>query len=116
MEQSAKLTLIALPLLLFALFTAYSTFNRLVRIERERFREQWIDDRRPAEWNWRLFISHPRGDGLATLSSMGVLLFYSPEWVRSDVQASRLLSRYRLSALVWNIGLIVWAVGLSFAK
>jgi hypothetical protein len=107
MEQSVTATLVVLPLLLFVLFIAYSTFNRLVKIERESFLEQWIDDGRPAEWNWRLFISHPRGDKLATLSSMAVLLFHTPEWVRENTQASRLLSRYRLSALIWNIGCIV---------
>lgn len=107
-EPGCLITPITLSLLLPALFGAFSTFNKLVRIEREQFRQQWMRDGQPREWFQKRSTHQSRDGGLAKYICSWVWLFRTPYWVRASEPASRLIWRYRLSLLVWNMGIVLW--------
>jgi hypothetical protein len=96
-------------LLIPVLIWAFNTFDNLIKLEYEKFHQQWIKDGQPSGLFW-----HPDGcrpsfhGGIATQKSMLLLLFNKPEWIASSAQACNLLKKYRILVLAWNIGIILW--------
>jgi len=104
-----------LPILMFValtpfLFWAFFTWDSLVKLEYEKFHQQWIEDGQPAGMFWR--PSKPRPtfrSGMASQMCMLVWLFKNPEWAEMQEEALKLLKRYRVLVLTWNLGIIaIW--------
>ena len=96
-------------LLMPVLIWAFKSFDDLIKLEHEKFHQQWIKDGQPSGLFW-----HPDGcrpsfhGGIATQKSMLILLFNKPEWIASSVEACNLLKKYRILVFAWNIGIILW--------
>lgn len=104
-----SLQLILFILLIPVLVWAFNTFDNLIKLEYEKFHEQWIKDGQPSGLYWRPTDYRPSFHcGIATQKSMLILLFNKPEWVASGGQAYNLLKKYRILVVTWNIGIIVW--------
>ena len=106
-----SLQLIVIILLIPILIWSFNTFDNLIKLEYEKFHQQWLKDGQPPGLYWR-----PAGyrssfqSGFATQKSMLILLFKKPEWVASSVKACNLLKKYRILVLIWNISIILWFI------
>ncbi len=104
----------ALQVIIFALLVpililAFNTFDNLIRLEYEEFHEQWLADGTPSGIYWRPAGRRPSFQGaFATQKAMFLFLFTKPGWMKSNARASGLQRRYRLLALTWNVGLVLW--------
>ena len=104
-----SLQLILLFLLIPILIWAFNTFDNLIKLEYEKFHQQWLKDGQPSGLYWRPAHYSPSFHGaFATQRSMLILLFKTPEWVASSDQACNLLKKYRILVLTWNISIITW--------
>ena len=84
-------------------------FDRLLRLEHERYPAEWARDGMPIGWLWRPAAARPiRGFFARTLAS-ATWLFRTPAWVGRDEDANRLLRDYRA---VHILGLAASAVML----
>ena len=91
------------------LIWSFNTFDNLIRLEYEKFHQQWLKDGQPPGLYWRPAGYRPSfQSGFATQKAMLVMLFSKPEWVASSDQARILLKKYRILALTWNLGIILW--------
>jgi ferric iron reductase protein FhuF len=96
-------------LLIPLLIWAFNTFDNLIKLEHEKFHQQWIKDGQPPGMFWRPEGSRPSFQGgFATQKSMLILLFRKPEWIAENAQACILLKKYRILVLAWNAGIIMW--------
>jgi hypothetical protein len=90
------------------LFLSFVHFDRLLKIEYEIYREQWVTDGKPFGIFWRpsestIFLS------LIAMWRLSLYwLFKTPEWIRNDVKAQKSLRKLRIFTLIWNVGIIVW--------
>lgn len=90
----------ACPLVIFSM----RTFDQLVRLEQERYPEQWVADGRPeARFGVRSKLVRPFRSSFAAQKCNFVWLFVTPRWVREDVDARQLLRRMRILVAVWNL-------------
>ena len=93
-------------ILLYAIFN----FDRLVKIEYQRYKEEWIKDGKPIGFFWRT----PESSWLSSSFAMEKLtmqwLFKTPHWVNKDPEAMGRLRKLRRLVLFFNIGVIIWAV------
>ena len=88
---------------------ARAAVNRIVRVEYERYNEQWVSDKRPwcdYFW-WRLprgivWHSAQRAAFVATVK----WLFRTPKWIREDVAAYRWLRLLRISCILGVVSVI----------
>ncbi len=97
--------IVLIPILIWSL----NTFDNLMKLEYEKFHDQWLKDGQPPGLYWRPAGHHPSfQSGFATQKAMLVLLFRRPEWVESSGQAKILLTKYRILVLTWNISIIIW--------
>jgi hypothetical protein len=82
---------------------AMMTFDQLLIIERERFPEQWMKDGSPATF-YRQRSQFKRGikESFATNKCSMVWLFVTPQWIKGDGNAERILRRLRIIVAVWN--------------
>jgi hypothetical protein len=110
-----------LPIIIFFLLIpillwAFITFDNLIKLEHQKFHFQWMKDGEPSGMYWRPANFHRSfRNGMATQKSMLLWLFKNPKWVESSDEASKLLKRYRVLVLAWNICIILWAFfGLRF--
>jgi hypothetical protein len=96
-------------LLIPVLIWAFNTFDNLIKLEYEKFHQQWIKDGQPSGLFWFPDGCRPSfHGGIATQKSMLILLFNKPEWIASSAQACNILTKYRILVLTWNIGIILW--------
>jgi len=90
-------------ILLFAFFS----FDKLVKIEYRKYINQWNIDGKPRGFFWR----PPESSLFSSSIAMQILtfrwLFRTPEWMRNDTEAVYWLKKLRLSALVFNAGIVV---------
>ncbi len=94
-----------IPILLWAFFT----WDNLIKLEHENFHHQWVKNGKPTGMFWRPpNTSRSYSSGMATQKFMFVWLFKNPEWVESSDDGMRLIKRYRILVLVWNISVILW--------
>ena len=104
-----SLQLIVIILLIPILIWSFNTFDSLIKLEYEKFHQQWLKDGQPPGLYWRPRDYRPSfHGGIATQKSMIILLFKKPEWVASSTQASNLLKKYRILVLTWNVSIILW--------
>ncbi len=106
MDIEFTLFLSLIPVLFFTL----ANFDELVKIEYTKYRAEWIKDGKPRGFFWR----PPESIWLAGSLSMQRLswkwLFKTPQWISSEPKAVHRLKRLRLFVLIFNIGIILWAV------
>ena len=104
-----SLQIILFFLLFPILIWGFNTFDNLIKLEYEKFHQQWLQDGEPSGLYWRPADYSPSfHGGFATQKSMLILLFKKPEWVASSDQASILLKKYRILVFTWNISIILW--------
>ena len=104
-----SLQLIVIIILIPILIWSFNTFDNLIKLEYEKFHQQWLKDGQPPGLYWRPAGYRPSFQGgFATQKAMLVLLFRKPEWVASSDQAKILLKKYRILVLTWNISIILW--------
>jgi len=104
-----SLQLIFCFLLIPILIWSFNTFDNLIKLEYEKFHQQWIKDGQPSGLYWRPPDYRPSfQSGIATQKAMFIFLFKKPEWVASSGFASNLLKKYRILVLTWNISIILW--------
>ncbi len=107
------LFILALVVLICVLIWSFITFDSLLRIEYEHFTDNWESDGRPTGFFW-----HPSGVKVTIRSSWArgrcALLWpiRPPKWVSSSVGSLALISRLRILVLVWNIGYLIWFLGI----
>jgi len=95
--------LLLFVLLLLACFMA---FDRLVRLEYASHRSAWESDGSPRGFFWSPVEATTLRGYVARQRLSLVWLFSTPQWVRQDPGASRLLRRLRGLVLAWNLGII----------
>ena len=83
-------------------FFIFYSFNRLVAIERTRFRDAWFNDGRPRRW----FGSKATGEFHAMVECTFKWLFVTPLWARHDRESRHWITAFRAATLVWNVGLL----------
>lgn len=98
--------LIAIAVLGIAIPMANSLIDRLVRLEYDAHREEWEKDGRPIG----TFFTPPEAKMLTSrfafyFCKIGWMLS-TPEWIREDPTAIRLLRRFRLSIVAAEAGFI----------
>lgn len=101
---------ILLLALFVILFMAFINFDRLVQTEYKLYRDSWIQDGKPRGFFWK----PPKSSLISGWFAMQRLtfswLFKTPNWVQSDIKATSLLRNLRKYVLIWNIGIIMWAM------
>jgi len=100
-----------LPLILFIpfLFTAFLTFDQIVKTEHGEFFGNWVDDGQPRGFLWKPPPGPSwLGTGWAGQSRWFVWLFQTPPWAKSSTKVMGLLRCYRVCVLIWNLGIILW--------
>jgi len=98
--------------LVVVLLMAFANFDKLVKIEYKKYKEEWIRDRKPRGLFWKPseITWFAIGSSLATQRLSMKWLFKTPEWVTNDLEAKEYLRKLRLYVLIFNVGIIVWAV------
>lgn len=105
----------AAVILLGCLFTAFSSFDRLVKLEYDKHNDCWIADGKPMGLlGWRSSEGGLFKSGLATNKLSFVWLFWTPSWVVNDIDARRYLTILRWCVLIWNIGVVACCVVALF--
>ena len=105
MSFQLMLFFIFIPILIWA----FNTFDNLMKLEYEKFHQQWLKDGQPPGLYWRPAGHQPSlHSGFATQKSMLILLFSKPEWVASSGEACILHKKYRVLVLTWNISILLW--------
>jgi hypothetical protein len=95
--------------------TGHLTFDGLIRHEHRFHRHAWEKDGRPRS----LLFFPPEttpffSSRFATGRCFENWLFFTPSWVSGDSAAKTLLSRFRWSVLIWNIGVVALYVLILF--
>ena len=109
-----QLTFPYLACLIAALLVTLWTFDRLLKLEYETYYAEWVQDGRPDG-----IFSHFSGSswfkGSFARNWLSFRwLFVTPEWMKSSPQAMKLIIRLRISASIWNLGILV-ALVVTFA-
>lgn len=92
--------LAACPLVIFSM----KTFDQLVRLEQERYPEQWEADGRPMpRFGVRSRLVTTFRSSFAAQKCNFVWLFVTPGWAKEDVEARQLLRRMRILVALWNL-------------
>jgi hypothetical protein len=97
--------LIMLPLLLIDFWL----FDRLVRLEHQFHRREWEKDGKPIGFFWVPSESSVWSGAFARNRCSGAWSFRTPEWMRKDERALRLLFWYRWLGRFWIVGIIALA-------
>ena len=87
-----------LPFLVFMIpfYFAFRSYDRLIRFEYEYHRADWENDGKPFGYVWRPpEIEEPMGSLLAFWRCGSKWLFKTPAWMSQDIEAMRLLKRFR---------------------
>jgi amino acid transporter len=92
------------------LLMAFANFDRLVKIEYKKYKEEWIKDSKPRGFFWKPSEITWFASSLAMQRLSMKWLFKTPVWVTNDLEAKEYLRKLRLYVLIFNVGIIVWAV------
>ena len=90
------------------LFLAFTNFDQLVKIEYNKYKEQWIKDGKPIGFFWRPPESNWFGSSIAMQRLSMRWIFRTPNWATGDPQAKIYLRKLRIFVLTWNVGMIIW--------
>jgi hypothetical protein len=94
--------------LIAVLISAFYFLDVLVRHEYQFHRDAWEQDGRPTGYLFCPLEATLVRSRLAFGRLSMAWLFWTPQWVRNDSAARKLLSRLRWCVLVWNIGIIIF--------
>jgi hypothetical protein len=104
------ITVLVISFLGLILLASFLTFDRLVYIEYKSYRRNWEADGKPHGFFWiPREVTRLGGRIIGVRSSIAsqkcafVWVFSTPNWVRENESASRLLLRFRLLFGVWNL-------------
>ena len=98
-----------LPLLI-ALVLGFVSFDRLVKLEHNRYRQFWLDDGRPDGFFWHPGESTWFSSGVAKQVLLFKWLFSTPGWASQDGDARKALKKLRACVLIWNVGIVLWII------
>ena len=104
------------PLIFLVLFpvliAAFIIFDKLVLLEYVEHRSTWHEDGKPHGFFWVPPEARFAGGLLARFGSSAALqrksfawLFSTPEWMRRDKRALRLVRWFRVLVFSWNVGI-----------
>jgi hypothetical protein len=96
--------------LMVILFLAFFNFDAIVKIEYQRHKDDWIKDGKPIGFFWRSPESSWFSSAFAMQGLSLRLLFKTPRWVDNEPAAMACLKKLRKLVLIFNIGVIVWAI------
>jgi hypothetical protein len=85
-------------------------FDRLVKLEHDKYHEHWVRDRKPAGFFW--LAPGARGGYLARAVTAMRWWWRTPQWARADEEANRLFRYMRLCDFVGLI-VLLGLVGLT---
>jgi hypothetical protein len=97
--------------LIFILLVAFWLVSRLIRIEYQFHKENWDEDGGPADYFW--FVS---GSNLARFAVSTSWIFATPDWIKTEPRASKIVIWYRVLMFVWIIGWIAMVVLYSVGR
>jgi hypothetical protein len=111
------LTVLAIVFFASVLLAAFAMFDRLVWLEYHSYRSNWEADGQPHGFfwvppevkRWGGWAISLRSD-FASKRCSYVWLFSTPDWVREDQNAKRLLFGMRLLVALWNVSILLIAV------
>ena len=89
------------------LISIFLTFDKLVRLEYTDYRSMWEEDGRPRGFFWgapetrRWFGIDLRREWAFNRANL-VWSFSTPQWMKENPQALRLVRRFRLLTILWN--------------
>ena len=101
--------------LISVLFGSFIAFDQLIRYEYNSYRTQWENDGTPKGifwspreyWrsqntNWFRNLKSQYKSGWAFQKVCLIWLFSTPQWIKNDNKAKKLLKRLRILVLIWN--------------
>jgi len=104
---------VILLILIPILIAAFIVFDQLVRLEYSSYRKNWEADGKPHGFFWVPSGSKSSGGWLVGFGSSFAFhrctfgwLFSTPEWMRRDERALRLVFWLRTLVLTWNLGIV----------
>jgi len=97
--------------LMLVLLVAFWLASRLIRIEYQFHRENWDEDGKPADYFW--FVP---GSYVARFAVSTSRIFATPDWMKSEPRALRIVIWYRALMFLWIVGWIVMVVLYSAAR
>ena len=89
-------------------FVSLFTVDLLVRVQYASHRQVWEADGKPNGMLFRPPESEGMSSSWALQRCMFVWLFKTPEWMRQDPKALRLVFWMRISALIFNGGVLAY--------
>ena len=98
-----------LPLVIVLLY-GFISFDRLLRLEHDQNYAAWDQDGRPAGFFWRTRECSWISSYVARNRLSFRWLFRTPAWISDSPACARALRQFRLAVLVWNTGVVLWAV------
>lgn len=94
--------------LAMCLLRSFANVRSLVKIEREKYKDEWIKDGRPYGFNYEPHECGYIESSFATHRVSFAWLFQTPQWVENDVEATVFIKALRRNVLIWNVGILVW--------
>jgi hypothetical protein len=85
--------------------------SRLIQIEYKFHRKDWEEDGKPADVFWPV-----PGSYLARMAVSTSWILATPDWMKSDRRALRMVLWYRVLLFIWIVGWIAMAVLSSAAS
>jgi hypothetical protein len=95
---------------------ALFTVDRLVRLQYAFHRQAWEADGKPNGMLFRPPESEGMSSSWALQRCLFVWSFKSPEWMRQDQKALRLVLLMRVSLLIFNGGVVAYILYMTFAS
>ena len=103
-------------IILFAvmLLTAFLLFDRLVHVEYQFYRSNWVADGKPHGFFWVPAEVKTLGgwmikghSSIASKRCAIIWLFSTPDWLRGDPRAKRFLYWLRFLVALWNLSILL---------
>ena len=102
-----------LIILIPVVIAAFIVFDKLVRLQYSSYRRNWESDGKPRGIFWVPAEAKPGSGWLSDFGSTFALnrcmfgwLFFTPEWMRRDERALRLVFWLRVLVVTWNLGIV----------
>jgi hypothetical protein len=111
----AAIFLLSLVAALSSAGAALWLFDRLLRLERERYPAEWARDGAPMGFFWVPAGAHLFWGGFARAAVNFRWAFRTPAWARQDEQAKRLLWEMRIAHAVGLYGTLMTLLAIGLA-
>jgi hypothetical protein len=105
--------LISLVLLICVLFYAFMSFDRLLKMQYQRYHQCWIADGKPAGFFWRASECDFILSQFSRLRLTFSWIFSTPKWAAGCYELLAILKRLRLAVIIWNLGILSWFFALQ---